>query len=128
VILVRSILAPIYDTYHVDLAVNGHDHEYERSHPLNANASDPSKLPVIQTDATKGTTYVINAGAGASSYAINSSPQPYSAFQWAFDAPTQYIGCYGIVELDGKTLKYTEYGIKGTASSDDMVETFTLSH
>jgi acid phosphatase type 7 len=128
VLLTRAVLAPIYDTYHVDLALNGHDHEYERSHPLNANATDPSSNDVvIQTDTTKGTTYVINAGAGASAYNINSENEAYRAFSWEFDFSTGYVGCYGILELEGNTLTMTEYGIKGMASADTVVDTLTLT-
>jgi acid phosphatase type 7 len=128
VLLVRAVLAPIYDTYHVDLALNGHDHEYERSHPLNANATDPGgNSPVIQTNTTMGTTYVINAGAGAGAYAVDTTPEAYRALSWEFDYSTGYVGCYGILELEGNTLKMTEYGIKGAASADTMVDTFTLT-
>jgi hypothetical protein len=131
VLLVRAVLAPIFDTYNVDLALNGHDHEYERSFPLNANASDPSSnSPVIQTDATKGTTYVINAGAGAEPYDIDQESEPYRKVSWGFGpsaTPPGYVGCYGIIELEGKTLTMTEYGIKGAGSTDTKVDSFTLT-
>jgi len=126
VLLVRSVLAPIYDTYHVDLALNGHDHEYERSDPLNFNAANINS-PTIQTDTTKGTTYVINAGAGAGAYAVDTTPEPYRAISWEFDYTTGYVGCYGILELEGNTLTMSEYGIKGAASADLPVDSFTLT-
>ena len=69
VINARAALAPIFDTYRVDLVMNGHDHEYERSKPLTAG-SPPTGTPVVQPSITQGTTYVINAGAGADPYPI----------------------------------------------------------
>ena len=34
VIAARNALAPLFDKYKVDLVINGHDHEYERSAPI----------------------------------------------------------------------------------------------
>jgi acid phosphatase type 7 len=128
VLVVRAVLAPLFDKYHVDLALNGHNHEYERSFPLNANASNPkSNDVVIQSDPTKGTTYVVNAGAGADAYSANSFPAAYRKLSWAYGSTTGYIGCYGILQLDGRTLTMTEYGVKGAASSDDVIDTLTLT-
>ena len=53
----HAAFAARWDEYHVDLDVAGHDHFYERSKPIVADAV-----------ATKGTTYVVCAGAGAPSY------------------------------------------------------------
>lgn len=130
VLIVRSVIAPILAKYTVDLVLNGHDHEYERSVALTPNTSNPASNTVnVQSDATKGTTYVINAGAGASAYSINSlsGTQNYRAKSWEFDFSTAYVGCYGILELDGNTLTLTEYGVKGSASSDDVIDTLKLT-
>ncbi len=130
VLIVRSVLAPILAQYTVDLVLNGHDHEYERSVALTPNTSNPASNTVnVQSDPTKGTTYVINAGAGASAYAINSlsGSQNYRAKSWEFDFSTGYVGCYGILELDGNTLTLTEYGVKGAGSTDDVIDTLKLT-
>jgi acid phosphatase type 7 len=127
VLLVRGVLAPLFDKYHVDLVMNGHNHEYERSYPLNANAANPeSNDVVIQTDPTKGTTYVVNAGAGADAYATDSLPAAYKKLSWEYGSSTGYLGCYGILELDGSELTLTEYGIKGASMADDVIDTLTL--
>ncbi|HEY5010889.1 MAG TPA: hypothetical protein VIH73_06990, partial [Acidimicrobiales bacterium] len=128
VLVARAVLAPIFDKYHVDLVMNGHNHEYERSFPLNANAKNPeSNDVVLQTDPTKGTTYVVNAGAGADAYATDSSPATYRKLSWEYGFSTAYIGCYGVLELAGRQLTMTEYGVKGAASADDVIDTLTLS-
>jgi acid phosphatase type 7 len=128
VLLVREVLAPLFDKYQVDLVLNGHNHEYERSYPLNANAANPkSNDVVIQTDTTKGTTYVVNAGAGADAYTTDSYPAAYRKVSWEYGFSTGYLGCYAILELEGKSLTMTVYGFKGVAGEDDVIDTLTLN-
>lgn len=52
--------APLYDQFHVDLVLSGHDHDYERTHPMRN----------VQQQATPadGTVYVVSGGAGANLY------------------------------------------------------------
>jgi hypothetical protein len=52
--------APIYDQFHVDLALAGHDHDYERSFPMNNQTQ--------QATPETGTVYVVSGGAGADLY------------------------------------------------------------
>ena len=134
VLNVREQLAPLYDKYHVDLAVNGHDHEYERSQPLNAG-STPRGAPNVVA-AGQGTTYIINAGAGANPYPINSAPASYSAKQVTFCgngtacAGSPYIGMYSLLDASMTSLKVTVYGLKASSTSmanDGMVDQLTLS-
>jgi hypothetical protein len=113
VLLTRGILAPIFDKYHVDLAMTGHNHE----------CNDV----VLQTDTTLGTTYVVNAGAGADAYATDSSPAAYRKVSWEYGFSTGYLGCYGVLELAGQKLTMTEYGVKGAATEDDVIDVLTLS-
>jgi hypothetical protein len=56
----RALLAPIFEQHDVDLVLNGHDHDYERSLPIN------------------GVVYFVTGGGGASLYQVNS--QPFSAY------------------------------------------------
>lgn len=56
----RALLAPIFEEFDVDLVLNGHDHDYERTLPIN------------------GVLYIVTAGGGASLYQVN--PQPFSAY------------------------------------------------
>jgi hypothetical protein len=128
----RGVLAPIYDKYSVDLAMNGHDHEYERSKPLHAG-SPASGAPVVGS----GTQYIISAGAGADPYAINSSPQSYSSgVQVSFCGggtacgSSPYIGNYTVFTISPTSLKVTVYGLKPSATSymdDTVIDTITLT-
>jgi Calcineurin-like phosphoesterase len=77
---VRSTLAPLFSRHQVDLAVQGHNHVYERTNPLvydpatnsaqsskQAVALSPSE-PAEVSPATDGTTYVVVGTAGTPRY------------------------------------------------------------
>ncbi len=127
VLQVRSSLAPLFDKYHVTLVLNGHDHEYERSLPVNDSNGTVSIVD-------GGTTYVINAGAGAEPYPVASyTPTP----DYRAGTPTPlgslstkgYIGCYALLTLQGTTLELTAYGMKasgGSVAGDDVIDTVTF--
>jgi hypothetical protein len=128
VIQARTTMAPLFSKYNVNLVMNGHDHEYERSKPLTAG-SPPSGPPVVQTSVSQGTTYVINAGAGADPYAVGTAssnyrqgdPTPLGSL-----SPKGYIGCYVLLTLAGQTMTLTAYGMKASGTSytdDDVIDT-----
>lgn len=52
--------APLFDQHHVDLVLAGHDHDYERTHPMKGAQQQPSPA--------EGTVYVVSGGAGADLY------------------------------------------------------------
>jgi hypothetical protein len=51
---------PIYDQFHVDLNLAGHDHDYERTHPMAGGSQQPTPAD--------GTVYIVSGGAGADLY------------------------------------------------------------
>jgi hypothetical protein len=55
--MLRDLWQPLVDQYHIDLVLNGHDHDYEVTHPLIGTNLDPN-----------GTVYVVAGGAGAELY------------------------------------------------------------
>jgi predicted phosphodiesterase len=73
----RALLAPIFEQHDVDLVINGHDHDYERTLPIN------------------GVVYFVTGGGGASLYQVN--PQTFSAY-----AETTYHTLF--VTVEGCTL------------------------
>ena len=129
----RAQLAPLYDKYKVDLAFNGHDHEYERSNPVQLNASGE---PVVQQPPAFGTQYIINAGAGADPYAVGiTNPPPafssgvHTAFCTSLSATgctSKYIGVYAIVTASMTSLKVVAYGLQ-PSGNDPMIDTLTLA-
>ncbi|HJP73059.1 MAG TPA: metallophosphoesterase family protein [Pseudonocardiaceae bacterium] len=66
--------APLFDTYHVDLVLNGHNHIYERTDPIK-NGKAGKQLPSGGTvnPVTDGTPYVVAGGGGGGLYAFPAS-------------------------------------------------------
>jgi hypothetical protein len=69
---IREEWVPLFDRYGVDLVVCGHEHHYERSHPLRGHEANPTLTPVpVSTetrtiDTTKGTVHMVIGGGGTS--------------------------------------------------------------
>lgn len=57
--VVRAAWSPVFDQYGVDVVVAGHNHIYERSHPIFEGEQAPPG---------QGTVYVVSGGAGAPLY------------------------------------------------------------
>jgi hypothetical protein len=57
----RQYWCPLLDKYHVDIVFSGHDHDYERSKPINYTASKTSP----KDSYSNGTMYVVSGGWGA---------------------------------------------------------------
>jgi hypothetical protein len=66
---VRGVLAPIFDEFGVDLVVQGHNHQYERSNPIKGGRSG-MQAPDGATvhPATDGTTYICVGSGGRPRY------------------------------------------------------------
>ena len=69
---IRQEWLPLFDTYGVDLVVCGHEHHYERSHPIRGQQANPTLTPIPAAtatdviDTTKGTVHMIIGGGGTS--------------------------------------------------------------
>ncbi|HTZ77698.1 MAG TPA: metallophosphoesterase family protein [Stellaceae bacterium] len=69
---IREEWVPLFDKYAVDLVVCGHEHHYERSHPLRGWQSNATRTPTpVATatdviDTTKGTVHMVIGGGGTS--------------------------------------------------------------
>lgn len=72
----RARWQPVFDRYTVDLVLNGHNHAYERTHPIRGGLFVP-RLPGEETEPDlMGTTYVCAGGGGslALPYAAHTFP------------------------------------------------------
>jgi hypothetical protein len=71
---VRQFWVPLFDKFNVDLVINGHNHIYERTDPIQ-NGSPTTAAPIGSTvePATQGTTYICCGGAGKSLYAFSAA-------------------------------------------------------
>jgi len=69
---IRQEWVPLFDEYGVDLVVCGHEHHYERSHPIRGQEPNATLTPVpVSTrtevvDTTAGTVHMVLGGGGTS--------------------------------------------------------------
>src|SRR6201999_2746503 len=69
---IREEWVPLFDKYNVDLVVCGHEHHYERSHPIRGQETNqtltpkPAALATDVIDTTKGTVHMVIGGGGTS--------------------------------------------------------------
>ena len=94
----RAALLPLYDEFHVDLVLQGHDHAYARSVPLRAGR--PAAAP------DRGTVYMI-ANSGAKMYEIDS---PWAGLMTKVFTDVQ---SYQVIAVDARTLKLESYSADG---------------
>jgi hypothetical protein len=99
---VQTYWVPLFDAYHVDLALNGHNHFYQRTFPIYGGA-DPANPTVVDNHPDTyldpaGTVYVITGGGGA----------PTSAYYPDDNEP--YIAAYL-----GDTLQYVKVTVDAGA-------------
>jgi hypothetical protein len=70
---IRQEWLPLFDRYGVDLVVCGHEHHYERSHPIRGRQANATLTPIPAAtatdviDTTKGTVHMVIGGGGTSS-------------------------------------------------------------
>jgi 3',5'-cyclic AMP phosphodiesterase CpdA len=94
----REALLPLYDKYHVDLVLQGHDHTYARTHKL----SGGKVVPPSQF----GTIYAISVS-GPKMYEIN---EKFASLRAKTLAHTQ---AFQVIEVGGDKLTYDAYAIEG---------------
>jgi Purple acid Phosphatase, N-terminal domain/Calcineurin-like phosphoesterase len=69
---IRQEWVPLFDKYGVDLVVCGHEHHYERSHPIRGWQANATLTPIPAAtatdviDTTKGTVHMVIGGGGTS--------------------------------------------------------------
>ena len=115
----RELYHPLFDKYGVDLVLQGHDHNYQRSFPLQFNSSNPT-FPKI-TSITKsdyvnpeGEIFVIIGTGGQSLYKFLPSP--------LYVVQTQALGfMYVDFVNNGLTMRATFYGNDSTAKDSFVI-------
>ena len=69
---IRQEWLPLFDQYGVDLVVCGHEHHYERSHPIRGRQANATLTPIPAAtrtdviDTSKGTVHMVIGGGGTS--------------------------------------------------------------
>jgi Purple acid Phosphatase, N-terminal domain/Calcineurin-like phosphoesterase len=110
----RAMWQPIFDQYKVDLVLNGHVHNYQRSVPIRGfqpgttdgieAASGPNKEPVSES----GTVYIVAAGASGDLY--NVDPPETCSYSYR----TEKVNNYAMIEIDNRTLHFQALRLDGT--------------
>ena len=124
VMSMRTLLMPLWDKHRVDLVLNGHDHEYERSKPVRGTWGALS----VQSDPLAGTTYVVCAGAGAAGYEPGASPADWRELAVGFTSGP-FAGVYGMLELEGRRLSWKAWGLNPNStqlSGDTLIDQFAI--
>jgi hypothetical protein len=99
---VRNAWPPVYAAHNVDVVFNGHDHDFEVTHPINATG-----VPTAG-----GTVYVTAAGAGASLYPSMTSP---------FTQYSESVVNFVLVSATHTTLNLRPYRLDGSAITQGNV-------
>lgn len=75
---VRDHWLAAFDEFAVDLVVNGHNHSYERAHPLKAGVvTGEAPNGAVVRPAEQGTTYITAGGGGQIAYQFSPYPLSY---------------------------------------------------
>jgi hypothetical protein len=111
----RELLKPIFDEFHVDLALQGHDHAYARGRAIENNlVSGTNNL-----DQT-GTVYVVSSG-GGKMYRLSRTEgwwEQWGAKQERNAENTQLVQ---VITVDNDTLRFRSYTVTG-----DLYDSFDL--
>ncbi len=109
-------LVPLLDQYGVDVVFNGHDHQYERTHPSRGGYGGVARVvtPLAndggKTGTAAGTVYIVAGGGGALMSPLALTPMSGSAV-----AVTR-LG-FVIVDVRGGTMKLTVRDCGGQSTS-----------
>ena len=93
---VQKLWVPIYDKYHVNLVLNGHDHQYESTHPMRGGK--------VMSSTADGTTYLVVGGAGAF---LNPDKAITYGNPWTLTYEAAYS--YVTVDVSPKSLRVNAY-------------------
>jgi hypothetical protein len=121
----RDIYHPLFEKYNVDLVLQAHNHNYQRTYPISYNSGGDSSEPIVTNQLTKGynnrtdgTVFALVGTGGESFYPLDSQA-PYVASQ--FDK-------FGFLNIDIRNgnphtkLTGTFYDNKG----DEVLDQFTI--
>ena len=120
----RDIYHPIFEKYNVDLVLQAHNHNYQRTYPISYNYAGDSSEPIVtnqstarSNNSTDGTVFALVGTAGESFYPLNGQA-PYMA--------SQFEGKFGFLNIDISNgnphtkLTGTFYDNKGDAILDEF--------
>jgi hypothetical protein len=139
---------PLFEKYTVDLVINGHNHQYERTDVIKGNKV-AKKLPIGGTayPETDGVVYVTAGAAGRSLYAF-SAPLSYEGNEHDVESVASFVNVKGGKQNETvawSRVRYLDYSflrvdvtpaprgrlatltVRGIAESGDQVDHFTVA-
>ncbi|SOD86384.1 metallophosphoesterase family protein [Streptomyces sp. Ag109_G2-15] len=145
---VRQEWVPLFDKYQVDLVINGHNHQYERTDVIKGNQV-VKKLPIGETaySDTEGVVYVTAGAAGRSLYAFT-APDSYEGHEHEVDSVASFVNLkdgkqnetvtwsrvrylnYSFLRVDVTPApkgRYTTLKVQGIAETGDRIDHFTVA-
>ncbi|GAA3825615.1 metallophosphoesterase [Streptomyces coacervatus] len=145
---VRQEWVPLFEKYTVDLVINGHNHQYERTDVIKGNTVT-KKLPIGETayPETEGVVYVTAGAAGRSLYAFT-APDSYEGHEHEVDSVASFINTkdgkvnetvawsrvrylnYSFLRVDVEPASkghYAKLKVSGIAETGDRIDHFTVA-
>jgi hypothetical protein len=104
---VQKMWVPLFEKYGVDLGFSGHDHDYERTHPIRGDQIAPDG---------EGVVYVVAGGFYSDGYSNGTD-------WWTVTSEHGDKGDYVVVDADGKTLRLKTWSGDGS----EVLDEFTLT-
>jgi hypothetical protein len=138
----RSTIWAAFDKYGVDLVLNGHDHNYQRTYPVNLSVSSTAPVAKYGSGPGEGRMEITFGGAGASLYSSLSTADKWALLNFNSINGYNYVtvaGCkmhiiaYNDANsiIDSVTLNKTgtsecnsPTGIEATSQSPNVVKVF----
>ncbi|WP_020123259.1 metallophosphoesterase family protein [Streptomyces canus] len=145
---VRHEWVPLFEKYTVDLVINGHNHQYERTDVIKGDKV-AKKLPIGETayPETEGVVYVTAGAAGRSLYAF-SAPDSYEGHLNERDSVASFVNTkdgkvnetvawsrvrylnYSFLRVDVEPASkghYAKLKVSGIAETGDRIDHFTVA-
>ena len=111
---IKNIVVPLFDKYHVDLVLQAHNHNYQRSYPLKADTVTETR-PDSVYQSPKGSIYMVVGTGGQDFYQLDGQA-PY--------IQNQFTGIPGFLKVD-----VSDTSLKGTFFANDgtIKDTFAIN-
>lgn len=103
----RSVFAPLFDAYDIDLALSGHDHMYSCTYPVYAGEKSENGTVYLQASSSSGSN-------------IYGAEESLDVIRYAFD---ESIATYTALEFKDGELTINSY----RTDTDEVIDTVTLN-
>lgn len=107
----QSNVVPLLDANAVDMFFSGHDHNYQRTHPMQAHIPTIVSGPLVPSSA--GTAYIVSGGGGKSLYGVSPDDARFATAESAYHFVLVDVSVDEVrvrpVRLDGSLIEDVRY-------------------